>query len=395
MIDFVKIIFLSIDVQRLVELPYLHFESKVDETTGEIIKREAIHHYCRIIVLKSNTVMFRGSLHKLYNSLHNITEPNYYKKSSNGFNGNQFNINQLFEVRNHLEQLFNCNADQMILQNLEYGINTTPLFNPQLFINGLLYHRGIPFDFQFKRNFAEVTHSRYYFKIYSKSNQYGMEKDTLRIELKLMKSIEFRPIGLTTLADLNETSLNNLKQLLLRRFSEVVYYDNTTRQNALKRKEKDQLSQFQNIDFWLNIESNKRYRPKNKLNWYINNFSENLKSQLTVELKEKCIIINTLYKQLDVIKRVCPVTGVDISNQKQGSTLLSNTGLKILEANEPLMFNFLKNALLTGNYNKYENTIYDMMSKQIRNKYYNNPDKYNVPSLFQSYEYEKNYVIRS
>lgn len=46
------------------------------------------------------------------------------------------------------------------------------------------------------------------------------------------------------------------------------------------------------------------------------------------------------------------------------------------------MFNFLKNTLLTGNYNKYENTIYDMMSKQIRNKYYNNPSKYNTLTLF-------------
>jgi hypothetical protein len=69
--------------------------------------------------------------------------------------------------------------------------------------------------------------------------------------------------------------------------------------------------------------------------------------------------------------------------QKKGSNLLSNTGLKHLEEKDINKFNELKSILLTGNHNEYELTVYDQMSKQIRNRYYNNtqqlrPEQYNL-----------------
>ena len=69
--------------------------------------------------------------------------------------------------------------------------------------------------------------------------------------------------------------------------------------------------------------------------------------------------------------------------QKEDSFLLSNTGLKYLQQTDPAKFHFLKDHLLTGNPNQYERSIYSMISKQIRNRYNNNREKYQEqPTLF-------------
>ncbi len=71
--------------------------------------------------------------------------------------------------------------------------------------------------------------------------------------------------------------------------------------------------------------------------------------------------------------RFCLATAYDISMQRPDSDLLSNTGLKYLEKHNPNAFNDLKRKLLTGRKNKYEKDVYSMMSKQIRNRFYNSP----------------------
>jgi hypothetical protein len=62
--------------------------------------------------------------------------------------------------------------------------------------------------------------------------------------------------------------------------------------------------------------------------------------------------------------------------QKGDSNLLSNNGLQHLEKNDLKEFERIKDIFLTGNYNKFETDIYSMISKQIRNRYYNNRDLY-------------------
>ncbi len=63
--------------------------------------------------------------------------------------------------------------------------------------------------------------------------------------------------------------------------------------------------------------------------------------------------------------------------QKEASFLLSNTGLKHLEKNNPKAFKKLVEVLITGNENKFEKGIYNMLSKQIRNRYFNQRDLFN------------------
>jgi len=286
-------------VERLFNSNLLEFKTVYNEKTQELsTKKVATYHHCTISIFenletKNTTVIFKGSIHKMWNSLNGIKAPNHATNNFNGYNGNQFDLKQIVEVREHLQTLFNCNADQLIFQNIEFGINTQPNFNPQKFITGLLYHSGVMFEHRYKRTYGQVEHSRFYIKIYNKGVQYSMNEPTLRIEIKIKKMIELKGTGIVSFADINKQNLNNAFKLLLRRFDEIVYYDKTIKKSTLKNKEMQHLPNYKNKSYWIeDLAPQHRDRHKKKLKQFIEFNSDNLHVQLRQELINKCVIIN-------------------------------------------------------------------------------------------------------
>ncbi|NAS32436.1 hypothetical protein GTQ40_15735 [Flavobacteriaceae bacterium R38] len=275
----------------------MDFKIVVSESTGELSrKRIADYNYCKIIIYDSGIVLFTGSIHKMYNSLHDIKAPNYDKsKIYSGFNGNQFTIDQIFQVRDHLEELFDCTANQMLFQNIELGINTTPSFTPKLYLKGLLYHRNKQFEYRYENNLAQAPHQRYFLKIYNKSRQYNMSMNVLRIELKIIKTEELKTIGLKTFSDVNESTLSKAKEMLLKRFDEVVHYDYTISRKKLTYLEKNAIKNYSNPRYWIN-DLNPKYRDRHKkrLQKITAKYSKNLHLKLREEIMKKCVIINRL-----------------------------------------------------------------------------------------------------
>lgn len=307
MIDYVKILFNGIDIERLSNLPILDFTIKVSEKTGVIsTKKIAKYHFCKITIYESGTVLFTGSIHKLFNSLKDIKAPNYrpltkeeidkgIKDPYKGFNGNQFTINNILEVREHLQNLFNCEPQQMIFQNIELGVNTTPSFNPNEYLKGLLYHKNKLFEYRYNNNLAQAIHNRFIFKIYNKSNQYGMSEFTLRIELKITRTEEIKGIGLKTFEDVNVITLNKAKEMLLKRFDEVVHFDCTIDKKALSKRENQLLKSYSNSRYWIfDLKPIHRDRHKKRLQQIILKNSKNLHQQLRQEISKKCVMINRL-----------------------------------------------------------------------------------------------------
>ena len=393
MIDYVKILFSNIDIKRLYNLPFLDFTTVVNLKTGEPTTKKVVdYHFCKITIYDNGIVLFTGSIHKLYNSLKRIKAPNYKEqKQYKGFNGNQFNLTNIIEVREHLKTLFNCTPQQMIFQNIEFGINTTPNFCPQLFIKGLLFHYGKLFEYKYKEHFAQVKHQQYILKIYNKSNQYGIKNHTLRIEIKILKTEFLKQTGIKTFEDITTNSLNKAKELLLKSFDEVVYYDYTIKKKNLTKRQKQSLINYSNPRYWIyTLKPKYRDRHKKKLLEITRVYSQSLKAKIKEDIikkcviinrlseSAKCVIINTSYIGLNITQKhptktpkKCLLTGIDISMQKN-SNLLSNTGLKHLEKTNNKEFTFLVKTLITGSRNKYEKDIYSKLSKQIRNRYYNN-----------------------
>ena len=394
LIDYVKILFNCIDVTRLYNLPFLDFTTVVNLKTGEATtKKTVIYHFCKITIYESGLVLFSGSIHKLYNSIKGIKAPNYNKQIQyKGFNGNQFNINNIYEVRTHLEELFNCKSKDMIFQNIEFGVNTNPLFVVQQFLKGLLYQKGKLFEYKYNGYYAQVKHQRYLLKIYNKSNQYQMDKETLRVELKIVKTEFLKQTGIRTFEDITEKTLENATNLLLTTFDEVVYYDYTIQKKGLKEQHKQTLRNYSNPRYWVyNLLPRYRDRHKKKLADFIINHSNNLHSIIRQDIINKCVIINRLiepskcviinssYIGLNVTQNrsktdgiICLVTGLNISMQKD-SFLLSHTGIKYYKKTDAKVYNEIKRKYLSAKWIDANDKIQiKEIAHNIRNKYNNN-----------------------
>ena len=371
MLDYIKLYLLGIDWKRLMNLECLDFKNTISETTGEIsTTKTAEFHLCKIIIKQNSKdinnphIIFKGSIHKMWNSLKIVLAPNYSEKSNySGYNGNLFTLKDVIDIRTHLEELFDCNASQMIFENIELGVNTTLKFEPILFLKGLLYHQNKPFEYQHNENYSQVKHNRFFLKLYNKSLQYGMTDYVLRFEIKTLKMLELKRLNIKAFADINEIKLNKVKDLLLQRFDEIVYYDYTIRKTELKNNKRNLLSNYSNPRYWLaDLKSNHRNRPKQDLKNIIVNHSDNLHLQIRNNIIEKCVTINHLidsvensscvinnriYERLKITHlKKCLVTGIDISNQKNSSLTISENSLKKLYRSDILTLQKLKNKYL-------------------------------------------------
>lgn len=304
MIDYVKILLNNIDTDKLIENPLLEFKSEYSVTTGESSNKiVAKYHFCKVVVIQTKinkTVLFTGSIHKMYNSINGIYPPNYNPKQPNkykGYNGNNLTLTNTIDTLNHIQNLFNCSKKQMKFQNIEIGFNIRTKFNPQVFILGVLYHKNKRFSFRFNDYYTESVHENYRIKIYNKSNQYGLKHHTLRIEVHLKKSKEINKTGIINYDDININTLKNAKELLIKKFKEVIYYDNTIKPNKLNKKQKEKLKLYNSINYWLNtLKPNHRDYPKKKLQEIIDKHSDNLKKCIINEINKNFVIFHSSNK---------------------------------------------------------------------------------------------------
>lgn len=396
MIDYIKILLLNVDIDRLLNLSFLDFKIEVSERTGELsTKRTAEYHFCKIIIYDTGLVLFTGSIHKLFNSLIQKKAPNYINaKIYKGFNGNQFTLQNIVEIKNHLEDLFECEPQQMIFQNIEIGVNTTPGFNPKLYIKGLLYHKNKLFEYRYNGNLAQAVHQRLIFKIYNKSNQYEMSEFTLRIELKITKTEELKKIGLRTFADINANTLEKAKQMLLNRFEEVMHYDYTINKKGLTKAQNQLLKNYSNPRYWIyDIEPKYRDRHKKRLKEITLKYSKNLHQQLRQNIIQKCVTINRLSESskcviinrssigLNITQstsaktyKKCSITGIELTHENEGAKYIRTSTLNYLHNYDKNTFVEVCSYLLSntnGNRPKFESDIISHLAKQVRNRYFN------------------------
>ncbi|MCF6131104.1 hypothetical protein [Flavobacterium wongokense] len=302
MIDYVKIYLEKIDLKRLIFSTGLDFNGGLSKTTGEINETVLVAHYhfCKITIYNAKSqnphVLFTGSIHKLWNDLNGIKAPNYNpNKPYKGFNGNQFTINDIVEVRTYLETLFDCKASQMIFQNIEFGVNAIIDFNPYHYLKGLLYHKNILFEFSHYGNNAQVQHQNTIFKIYNKSYQFKMNENVLRVELKIMKMIELKFLDIRTFSDIDEIILANVQKMLLKRFDEVMHYDYSIDKKKLTKRELEAIKSYSNPRYWIeDLKPIHRDRHKKKLGKITQLYSKQLHQKIKTEILEKCVMINQL-----------------------------------------------------------------------------------------------------
>lgn len=413
--DYVKMYLINIDTERLLNLSVLDFKSEISKSSGDINETVFIakYNHCEITIKKNNKedntngmlvnphVLFTGSIHKMWNEFNRIKAPKYKEeKVYKGFNGNQFTIHGIIEVRKHLENLFDCNSNQMIFQNIEFGVNTTPKFSPSQYLKGLLYHKNIPFEFSHFGNYAQAKHQFFIFKIYNKSYQYKMSYSVLRVELKITKMEELKDLGIKRFSDINENTLNKAKSLLLKRFDEVMHYDYTIQKNKLSKNKLLKIKDYSNPRYWIqDLKPIHRDRHKKSLREITLNCSDNIHQQIRDDIIKKCVMNNRLsknskcviinhsniqanitqkqtnkkteniFKINEVKKGFCKVTGLNISMQKDNSILLSHTGLRYYFENDKEAFERIKKKHLSKVWHASDlKTQIKELAHNIRNK---------------------------
>ena len=324
MIDFVKILIHNPDHNAL--LQSLNFASEIDEKTSRRTNNKTVakFHFCRVEMDTKGNVIFTGSLHILWNSINNVKAPNYSKnKPYFGFNGNDFTISNVFEMRTYLSSVLKCTPEQMVFQKMEFGLNNRVLFNPKLFVKNLLYHYGLIFEHYHNHNYSIVKHQLYWLKIYNKSNQYGMINHILRTELKIVNTGELKKeTGIKTFADVTPTTLNNAFSSLLERFDEVVYYDHTINLEGFTEGQLSKLYQYQNKHYWFDeLTKQNRRHHKNRLQKIILNKSENLHAIIRQEMIKKAEQLNPNSKAAN-IKNTLPI--IDVCKSKNTLPIIRN-----------------------------------------------------------------------
>ncbi|WP_282073538.1 hypothetical protein [Polaribacter atrinae] len=298
-VDYVKALLKNANTDKLINNPKFKktFESYIDEDTGEISRMILKYLNLTIIIFRNERVLLTGSLHYYHNKgLHNY---------------NDFNFLDVQETIYQISNLLDVTISNVILLNIEFGVNLTPYFNPNYIINNLQLHRGKEFLKPYDFNYKAAKHQRFWIKVYNKGKHFKQPNNILRIELKYKKMIDLNKLGLYTFEDLvNPSIYNNLLELLVAKWSESIVYDYSIKTTGLKPLEKTKLLQYQNINYWLNLSNQERQRQKTKLRDLSKKFGTNIQQEVKTmillkwsSLFEKCILSNQSYKRLINIQK--------------------------------------------------------------------------------------------
>ncbi|WP_299713788.1 hypothetical protein [uncultured Tenacibaculum sp.] len=287
-VDYTTLHLGSYNCNRILNNPFLDFGLNYNEN-GVVLdnKRVAEHHFCKIIVYDNGTVLFKGSMHKMYNSLKGIKPPNINSLSVyKGFNGNDFTAQNVNFVITYLEKLFDTNRYNFTIKKIEVGLNIKIDFNPLLVIKNLLEVGGTAFEFKYNNNFAVCEKSDYFLKVYNKSSQYNLDEAILRIELKTRKTRVFKKANINTLGDLTPYKLNEAINILLKHWNKVLIYDCTIKESELTNSQKKMVkNKFQHIKYWQSLAANNKDKPRKNYYEIVNMYSDNLKEQIAQKIK--------------------------------------------------------------------------------------------------------------
>ena len=338
-IDFAKFELIDFDSEKLVSNSLLSFTRGVDEDTGEIIKRFAkdgtekaasriaqFRNMKFVYYTKSKRLFLKGSLHTL---------------SNNGeHNHNDFPLNRFLGVLSVLKSLFGISPHQLKILQLEWALNIQTPISTNTIIDHCIMHKWQKFETIYDNRegkYKQVEKKDYYLlKIYNKGLHYKLDRDIFRFERKQLNWSKFSKqfnTG-TTLADLMNSDFNGLIESLLTNWQELLFFDPLIEDKTILFY-RDPL----NWEFKTRV-TRKKYFDKLRL-WNRvkgGNIHGKIKDLFLEKLNElNCTVLTnsdfsytskTLTPSKLKLKKFCLLTGLDISMQREDSSLLSHTGLK-------------------------------------------------------------------
>lgn len=410
MTDYIKI--LSYDkvlAKSLIKNTLLCEYSKSSKMYNKLDKDEntTIKQSTRILCYKEILFCFFDK-DNVFTKLEILIKPHYYF-NNNKHNANDFSALNSIKILTEIKDIFYLPVNELKILNIEFGINGISPIDCKNLISYTLYHERNEFinssddlrfsKISFKHHISGKANKYKQIKFYAKGLQFikYANKDTFRFEIKSKQRKYIKSIGVETYADLLKVeTYNKFAQILKEEFNKFLILDIDNNKQNLNANEVNKLNQYLNSVYWVKaLQGSRNVFSRHKSKYFDildktgNNIYNKMRFIINDKLKEliKGCAISTPQKELKKCaistvyiignctrkqNKTCMLTGLDISMQKANSFLLSNTGLKHIERTNKKKFDFLVNKLITGNHNKYEKNIYSKLSKQIRNRFYNN-----------------------
>ena len=280
MIDYVQLKVLGYDARSLIDHPLLVFQDYHDCDSHEVYGvAESTYKGLRFRVTPSNQLYVDGSLHKFHNAgLHNH---------------DRFTYPDVLETFNRLENEFGVNANNCVIENLEFGVNLRNLDGSvDDILNGLLTFKNQRFsDRKYKHGsykFASFNH--YEIKAYDKGTQNALDEPVMRYEVKYKRSQKLRGIApdCKTLADVVEpTNFKSISNHLTSTWNDVLLYDtsiNSTDADFLRRCHGHY---WESVSNWSSgAEKSKHHRERKKFKQTLNdqsNLHQNIGNAIRAE----------------------------------------------------------------------------------------------------------------
>jgi hypothetical protein len=281
-VDFIKARLHNIDIPKLINNQLFTQKREIyqDKDDGECSRLILEYKNLVITIYKNKVAILTGSLHYFYNDgIHNY---------------NNFTFTNLVNTLVEVAKLLEIELKNIILQNIEFGVNIILSFLVQNITNNLLLHNKKeflkPYDFDYRR----AQYQRYWLKIYNKGNQFNRVENILRVELKYKRMIDLNNIGLYNCLDLTNKQLHtSLLTILLDKWSKVLLYDFKIDKNQLTPLHYRKHLEYQNANYWLNLSSQERTRQKKLLQTLSLDFGANSHQQIStfIEHQYKSLMI--------------------------------------------------------------------------------------------------------
>ena len=389
MLDFIK---LRIDNQELINRVFLH---------PDFVKCKPKNNYYYSKFQKEiNTKLqldFLKSREKGKFTYVDLCISPHYHFNNYLHNGNDLTpencIKSIFEILDYLHIKSN-ESNELKVVNLEVGVNIIPETDVKELINGIYYSKKTPFMVydskipHYRR--TEKKDSEYkIIKTYAKGlqcherQQYQVDINTFRFEVKTKKHRKIKSLGITTAKDLlNIAKYPRLAEEVINEWQNVLLINLTPDLATLRRDEVRFIKQSVKFDFWNDLITKKhRNTVRNNKNKYYNilkgknNLHHLIKLQIIDKiyqllncanspqetpinkgiLKTKETALNTIKgenAQLEQTNRLCLVTGLRIDMQRKNSVYLSNAGLLWYYKNDIKTFLQLQNRFLNSDKRK-------------------------------------------
>jgi hypothetical protein len=334
------------------------------------------------------------------------------RKYGANHNANRFTVMDCMDQLRWFAAQFEVDFNPFPVVNIEFGINFLSPYTARDVVTFTKYHgknefkaiRGIQYYKEsqaqgIRKEGRKRDEKHKCIKFYAKGLMYPeyAHENTLRFEIKSKRSKYIRQqTGVSTWSDLfNPKNYQRMSEAILHEFSQVLILDHTIDQCTFTDRQKRQYSEYLNPDSWYHYlqhknrntfgnQKKKYYKAVAKAGGDMHSKLSNVISKELDEVKKECNFrtlewnqtttksgaVSSVYKSgICTPLRICKVTGLPISMQRESSFLLSHSGIKYYHDHEPDKFHELKAQFLSERwqYSDYETQVREI-AHNIRNQ---------------------------